>query len=132
MGGVAQASADSTVGHGLAGFTLYAGTAKLLGADNQTARTVGYVGAVLGMFPDIAGAYGNIVRRDDWETYRKFHNFDYYQTRYVPLPIAIHIEVDKVYHRNGGGWNWDRWPVFVVILVAEAVLTYLVWQWTAD
>jgi len=120
--------ADVTVGHGLSGFALSASVAKLSGCDNQTSRVIGIVGGILGMLPDVAGAVGN-VQGDRWQTYGRWHRGDL-AISFLP-PIRLHLAIDGLYHKPGGGWAWDRWPLFVTIFVVEAVLAYLVWQWTA-
>lgn len=128
---VSTSKADIIVGHGMAGFSLYAGTAKVCGVNNSTSRIIGYIGAIIGMTPDILGAYGNVMLNDNYRLNHIAHTWRN-EMRYIS-PIALHLYIDELYHipyESGGGWNYTKWPLFVAVFIIEAVITYFIWVWT--
>jgi hypothetical protein len=127
-----NAQADVIIGHGMAGFSMTAATAKAVGANNTTCRVLGFVGGFIGMLPDLGGAYGNMILHDNWKTYHQLHSGTGNDFLRIFPQYSLHIAVDALYHEEGGGWNWKRWPLFTTIFIIEAVLTYLIWQWTGD
>jgi hypothetical protein len=89
--------------------------------------------AVFGMLPDLLGIYGHAhaaldarQRNDpawmsarDWSApagyYWRAHNADLYESfKLVPF-YALHIWVDKFFHKAEGGWNEQGYVLEVVI-----------------
>jgi hypothetical protein len=64
-------------------------------------------GAFFGALPDLFGAYGNIVRHDQWKLYMSAHAGSMGQIlRYIPM-YWLHLFVDSFTH--GPGKRWWIW-----------------------
>jgi hypothetical protein len=116
-------NAADTFTRGAQGFLVSAGIARTCGATKQTSIYIGIAGAILGMYPDLAGGYGNVFLHDDWATYKKAHSGEL-AISLLP-PVALHIGVDLIFHKATGGWENNAWIGEVVIVVVTGILLWL-------
>jgi len=93
---------------------------------------LGGVGAFFGALPDIVGAYGLVVRDDQWRLYSVAHFGKLKQVlQYVPM-YWLHLYVDSYTHGTGRRWwVWDErlWVEVSLWLVNAAVITLFVRIW---
>jgi len=93
------------------------------------------LGFVLGMLPDVIGAYGNIIENDNWKLYRRAHHGDIEQVlRYVPM-YSLHLYLDSEMHGEGRRWwRYDErlWLEIVLWVVNVMVIVWLVKSWKAN
>ena len=120
------AYSGDTISHGIQGFALHAAVAKLLGADKTTTYTAGAIGGLIGMYPDLAGAYGKVTEHND-DIYRVAHH--------APIAISLapsmklHLMVDVVFHNPGKGWKPEAWIYETIMIVLDVVIMYYLIKW---
>ena len=84
-------------------------------------------GALFGALPDLFGAYGNLVRHDQWKLYMSAHAGSLEQIlRYIPM-YWLHLFVDSFTH--GPGKRWWIWNERLWIEVALWVFNIAVIVW---
>jgi len=94
--------------------------------------TIGAVGAFFGALPDIVGAYGLMVRGDQWRLYNIAHFGKLKRVlEYVPM-YWLHLYVDSFTHGNGKRWwAWDErlWVEVALWLINGTVIALFVRIW---
>ena len=84
-------------------------------------------GAFFGALPDIFGAYGNLVRHDQWKLYMSAHAGPRgHILRYVPM-YWLHLFVDSFTH--GPGKRWWIWNERLWVEVARWVVNLAIIAW---
>lgn len=121
------ANAGDTFSHALQGFMVHAAIAKVCGASKPVTYVFGATGAVLGAYPDLAGAYGNIVLHDRWATYGEAHDASL-AISYIPA-VRLHLIVDQPFHSRNGGWVAGAWMLETAMIITEGILFYLLIKW---
>lgn len=87
------------------------------------------LGMVLGMLPDLIGAYGNIVYHDHWTLYRSAHFGAIKEVmQYVPM-YWLHLYLDSLMH--GPGHRWWRLGERLWLEVLLWVVNLMVILWVA-
>jgi hypothetical protein len=119
-----SAKSADTASHGVQGFIMTSRIAEALGASKDVRIWTGVVGGILGMYPDLAGLYGNAVLHDNWKTYTQAHSGKQL-IAFLP-PVSLHILLDRGFHeQTTDGWTKDAWKWEVVVLVVNIILIYL-------
>ncbi len=89
-------------------------------------------GAFFGALPDLFGAYGNLVRRDQWKLYMSAHAGHRGEIlRYVPM-YWLHLFVDSFTHGPGKRWwvwNERLWVEAALWVVNLAIIAWFVRIW---
>ena len=99
-----------------------------------------------GMLPDLLGIYGHshaaLAARDhgdpnwlsvrDWNVpagyYWRAHNADLYEMFKIVPFYALHIWVDKFFHKEEGGWNEQGYLLEVIIDTVMIILLWVEWR----
>lgn len=71
--------------------------------------------AFMSMLPDLIGAYGNIIRHDNWELYNRAHRGDIAKRFRWDGYYEGHLWIDGFFHKAEGGWIAGAWKKEVVI-----------------
>ena len=115
------------ISHGIQGFALHAAVTKLLGGDKAAVYASGAVGGLLGMYPDLAGAYGNVVKQDGYQT-----NYISHRTAmtvsFTPA-VRLHLFVDNIFHDGRKGWKPEAWIYETIMVVLDVVIMYYLVKW---
>ncbi|HUI09347.1 MAG TPA: hypothetical protein VL221_03410 [Bacteroidota bacterium] len=94
--------------------------------------TLGAVGAFFGALPDIVGAYGIIIRGDQWRLYNVAHFGKLKRIlQYVPM-YSLHLYVDSFTHGPGKRWwEWNErlWLEVLLWVVNGTVIALFVRIW---
>jgi hypothetical protein len=89
-------------------------------------------GAFFGALPDLFGAYGNLVRHDQWKLYISAHAGSWRRIlRYVPM-YWLHLSVDSFTHGPGKRWwiwNERLWVEIALWVVNLAIIAWFVRIW---
>jgi hypothetical protein len=92
-------------------------------------------GAFFGALPDILGAYGNLVRHDQWKLYMSAHAGPRGRIlRYVPM-YWLHLFVDSFTHGPGKRWwiwNERLWVEVALWVVNFAIIAWFVRIWRSN
>jgi hypothetical protein len=90
------------------------------------------IGATFGVLPDLLGAYGFLIARDNGQLYVSAHSGAISNVlRFIPMS-ALHLAVDYLAHDNGNGWhvrNGRLWVDIVMWLVNFVVIYWFVIIW---
>jgi len=82
------------------------------------------LGLVLGMLPDLIGAYGNIILHDNWDLYLSAHSGTIYDwLKWFP-PYWAHCWLDSFTHGVNRWWVWNEglWIEVVVVVVNVGII----------
>jgi hypothetical protein len=92
-------------------------------------------GAFFGALPDLFGAYGNLIRHDQWKLYTSAHAGPRGEIlRYVPM-YWLHLFVDSFTHGQGKRWwIWDEllWVEVALWMVNLAIIAWFVRIWRSN
>lgn len=119
--------AGDVISHGIQGFALHAVVAKLLGADKASVYTSGAIGGLLGMYPDLAGAYGNVIERDDYVRNYISHRSE--MTISFTPAVRLHLWVDSIFHNGRKGWKPEAWIYETIMVVLDVFIVYYLVKW---
>ena len=89
-------------------------------------------GAFFGALPDLFGAYGNMVRHDQWKLYISAHAGQRGEIlRHIPM-YWLHLFVDSFTHGAGKRWwvwNERLWVEIALWAVNLAIIAWFVRIW---
>ena len=92
-------------------------------------------GAFFGALPDLFGAYGNLVRHDQWKLYISAHAGHRGEIlRYIPM-YRLHLFVDSFTHGQGRRWwvwNERLWLEAALWGVNLAIIAWFVKIWRSN
>jgi hypothetical protein len=80
---------------------------------------------VIGTLPDVLPALGMV--NGEYDTlYARYHKWDNNWLAYL-LPSALHILIDKFWHKPTGGWYWWGVMAETYIWIGEIFLVWKCW-----
>lgn len=91
--------------------------------DATTRYWVAGILAVMGAAPDILTYIEDTVAGVRWISYNKYHGAAPWWLLIMP-PYALHVALDRLFHKPEGGWYPWAYVVDLLALFALILLTY--------
>ncbi|MBI5471575.1 MAG: hypothetical protein HY961_04445 [Ignavibacteriae bacterium] len=90
------------------------------------------LGAFMGALPDLIGAHGNLIERDNWREYRVAHFGEISEVlKFVPM-YGLHLYMDSLTHSVGHRWwKWNErlWLEASLWAINVLLIAWLVRTW---